>query len=86
MSQLNKLKQSVTQVAETAKKTGSSLSQFEKQLNQQSQQVQTTIGGSSQGKDREVMQALQKASKAVKDATGALQNAARVAEKYAQSL
>ena len=86
MSQLNQLKQSVNGVADAAKKTGSALAQYDKQFSQQSQRVQSLIGGAAQGKDREVVAALQTASRAVKEATSALQNAARIAQQYAQSL
>ena len=86
MSALGQLKQSVGGVADTATKTGSQLAQFEKQFNQQRQQVQQLIGGSTQGKDREMERALQAASKAVKEATAALQTTAKVARQYAQSL
>ncbi len=85
-SQLNQLKQSMRNMADTAMKTGSSVAQYEKQFNKQRQEVQNLIGGSSQGKDREIQQALARASKAVKDATSALQEAAKAAQKYAQSI
>lgn len=86
MSQLGQLKQSVGGVADTATKTAAQLAHFEKQFDTQRQQVQQLLGGSSQGKDREVQRALQSASKAVKEATAALQSAAKVARQYAQSL
>ena len=86
MSELAKLKQSLTQVANTARKTGTSLGQYDKELNKQSQTVKALIGGGAQRKDREIIQALQSASKAVKDANTALQNAAKVAQQYAASL
>lgn len=86
MSQLQQLKQTISGLAEASKKTGASLAQFDRQFSQQTQQVQQTIGGSAQRKDAEVVNALQQASKAVKQATEALQNAAKISSQYSQSL
>lgn len=86
MSELAKLKQQIDAIAGSAKKTGSQLGQFDKSFSQQASQVQQTIGGSAQRKDAEVVAAVQHASKAVKQAVAALQNAASVAQRYGQSL
>lgn len=86
MSQLAQLKQTVHQIAEGSKKVAGSLGQFDQQFSQQINTVQQAIGGSAQGKDKEVVAATQEASKAVKSATAALQNAARIAQQYSQSL
>jgi gas vesicle protein len=83
---LNRLKQTISGLSESAKSTGASLAQFDRQFSQQTQQVQQTIGGSAQRKDAEVMSALQEAAKSVKQASAALQNAARIAGQYGQSL
>ena len=86
MSQLQQLKQTISGLADGAKKTGSNLAGFDKTFSQHTQAVQQAIGGSSQRKDQEVVSALQEASKAVKQAVGALQNAAKIASSYGQSL
>lgn len=86
MSALTQLKQTINGLAEASKRTANGLGQFDQQFNQQMQGVQQAIGGSSQSKDREVVAALHQASKAVKEATQALQQAARVAGQYGQSL
>jgi gas vesicle protein len=86
VSQLQQLKSTINSIAEGAKKTGSSLASFDKQFSQQAQAVEQAIGGSTQGKDKQVVQAIQQASKAVKQAAEALQNAAKIASSYGQSL
>lgn len=86
MSSLSQLKQTINGLADASKRTASGLAQFDQQFNQQMQGVQQAIGGSAQNKDKEVVTALQQASKAVKAATQALQQASRVASQYGQSL
>lgn len=86
MSQLQQLKEAIGGVAKSATDAGQSLAQFDKQFNRQAQTVQQVIGGSSQGKDRQVVDAIQQASRAVKQATAALQNAGRIAQQYGQSI
>ena len=86
MSQLKQLKESINSLAKGATDAGNSLGQFEQQFNKQAQAVQQVIGGSAQGKDRQVLEAIQQASRAVKEATAALQNAGRIAQQYGQSI
>ena len=86
MSQLVQLKGQIESIAQQAKSTGGQLSAFESKFSQSSSQVQATIGGSAQGKDREVVQAIQDAQTKVKAAVEALNQAARVAAAYGQSL
>lgn len=86
MSQLTQLKQTVHQISEGSKKVAGSLGQFDSQFSQQINSIQQAIGGSTQGKDKEFVAATQEASKAVKAASAALQNAARIAQQYSQSL
>ena len=86
MSDLQKLKTSLDAIAASAKQTGGSLGQFKTKFSAQVGQVQSAIGGSSQRKDQEVIQALQAASKQVDAAVSALEQAAKVAAGYGKSL
>lgn len=86
MSDLQRLKQTVNGLAQSAKQTGQTLSSYNNQLKRYNQQVQSAIAGSSQRKDQEIMQAIAGAQKAVAAATSALQNAATIAQRYSQSL
>jgi flavin-binding protein dodecin len=86
MSQLSQLKQAVNGCASSATKASSNLASFGKEFGKQTQQVQQLIGGSAQGKDKQVVAAIQRAEKAVKDAAAQLQNAAKIAQQYGQSL
>jgi len=86
MSELSQLKQTINGLADSARKTGANLASFDRQFGQQTQRVQAAIGGSAQRKDQEVVAALQQASRAVKQATAALANAAKIASNYGHSL
>ena len=86
MSQLQQLKQTVNGLADAAKKAGGNLAQFDKTFSQQSSAVQQAIGGSTNGADKRVLQSLQDAQKKVKEASAALQNAAKIAGEYGKSL
>lgn len=86
VSQLSQLKQQIIALSESAEKTSAGLQNFGSNFNSQIQTVSATIGGSSQGKDREVIQSLQQAAKAVQEATQALGIAARTAKSYGSSL
>ncbi len=86
MSELQKLKGTIESIASSAKQTGGNLGQFKSKFSAQVGQVQSAIGGSSQRKDQEVMQALQAASKQVDAAVAALEQAAKIASGYGKSL
>lgn len=86
MSTVTQLKQSLSSLSEASKRTANALAQFDQQFNQQSQSVQNIMQGSSQSKDKEVLAALQQASRAVKTAAEDLNRAARVTGQYGQSL
>ncbi|HOF64683.1 MAG TPA: hypothetical protein PLL54_10295 [Dermatophilaceae bacterium] len=86
MSQVLRLKQTLNGLAQSAKQTGHTLGAFDGQLKRYNQEVQQAISGSSQRKDQEIMQAIAAAQKAVSAATSALQNAAQIAQRYAQSI
>lgn len=86
MSQLDQLKGQIESIAQQAKSTSGQLSAFKSKFSQTASQVQNTIGGSAQGKDKEVVQAIQDAQHKVDAAAEALAQAARVATSYGQSL
>lgn len=85
-SQLQQLKTVINQVAQEANKSAANLAQTQRQFQKHSQQVQKIIGGSTQGKDKQVMQAIASASKAVQQAAQELQRASKTAQSYANSL
>lgn len=86
MSQLSQLKSQIEFIAQQAKAIGGQLAAFKSKFAQSASQVQGTIGGSAQSKDKEVVQAIQEAQAKVDAATEALNHAARVASAYGQSL
>ncbi|WP_006245066.1 hypothetical protein [Mycolicibacterium tusciae] len=86
MSELQKLKGTLEQIASSAKQTGGSLGQFKSKFSSQQGQVRQAIGGSAQRKDQEVLQSLDAAAKQVDAAVRALENAAKVATNYGRSL
>lgn len=86
MSQLSQLKGEIESIAQQAKATAGQLAAFKSKFSQSASQVQSTIGGSAQSKDKEVVQAIQEAQAKVDAAAEALQQAARVASSYGQSL
>lgn len=86
MSQLQQLKQTVNGLADAAKKAGGNLTQLDRTFSQQSSAVQQAIGGSTNGADKRVLQAIQDAQRKVKEASAAMQNAARIASDYGRSL
>jgi uncharacterized protein YukE len=86
MSELQKLKGTLEQIANSAKQTGGSLGQFKSKFTSHQGQVRQAIGGSSQRKDQEVLQSLDAAAKQVDAAVRALENAAKVASNYGRGL
>jgi len=86
MSQLSQLKGQIESIAQQAKSTSGQLSAFKSKFSQAASQVQSTIGGSAQNKDKEVVQAIQEAQDKVTAAVEALNQAARIATNYGQSL
>ena len=86
MSELRKLKTQIDGIGKSARQAGSSLNQFTQQFSRQIAEVQSTIGGSAQRKDVEVISSFNQASERVRAATAALQHAANVAQRYGSSL
>ncbi|MBM9837363.1 hypothetical protein JO861_12440 [Rhodococcus hoagii] len=86
MSEIQKLKGTLDSIASASKQTGGSLGQFKSKFSAHMGQVRAAIGGSSQRKDQEVIQALEVASKQVDAAVQALESAARITSSYGRSL
>lgn len=86
MSELSQLKSKIDAIAQQAKSTGVHLGSFSSRFGQASAEVSSTIGGSTQRKDQEVVAAIDEARSKVDAAVQALQTAARVAQSYGQSL
>lgn len=86
MSELQQLKQTINGISQSTKQIAGELGAFDRKFQVQRGRVQAAISGSSQRKDREVLDALAKAARDAKQAAAALQNAARVAAQYGASL
>lgn len=85
-SDLQKLSQTVMGISQATKKTSANLEAFDTQFTKHVTSVKQAIEGSTQRKDQEVIDALEAARKAVKNATSALENASKVSSNYAKSL
>ena len=86
MSQLQQLKQQINGLGRAARRTGQELSQLDSAFAQQSAQVQATIGGSAQSKDRVMTASIQEAKTKVHAAVEALARLSQTANQYAASL
>lgn len=86
MSQLTNLKQTIEGIAQQAKSTAGALTAFKQKFSQSIAEVQQTIGGSTQRKDQEVITAITEAQQRVDSAAQALEEAAKIAKSYGQSL
>lgn len=86
MSQLQQLKQQINGLGQAARRTGQELAQFDSAFAQQSAQVQATIGGSAQSKDRVMTASIQEAKIKVHAAVEALARLSQTANQYAASL
>lgn len=86
MSQLSQLKQQVAAIGNDAKTTSQGLAGFKQKFSSSIAQVSALVGGSTQGVDKNIIQTLQAAEKAVDQAIRALQSAAQTANRYSQSL
>ena len=86
MSQVTNLKQALDSIAQQTKTTAGTLLAFRQKFQQSTQQVQSAISGSAQRKDQEVIQAIAQAQQRVDAAAQALEEAARIAKAYGESL
>lgn len=86
MSQLGQLKAQIDAVASQSKSMAGHLDGFRAQFSSSVSQVQSTIGGSAQGKDRQLIADITAAQRQVEQASAALQRAAASAQQYGASL
>lgn len=86
MSQLTNVKAQIAALAAQAKTLSGQLAQFKTQFGRTANQVQATIGGSAQGKDRELLQAVQAAQKQVEAAAAMMATVEQKARQYGASL
>ena len=85
-SEVQKLQQNVVRLADDAKKTAGQLTNFNTKFASAVNKVQATIGSTSTGTDKQMIETLQQAEKEVKEAVAALEQAAKTANDYAASL
>lgn len=86
MSQLQQLKQQIVALGASARQTGQSLAQFDQTFSRQAADIESTISGSSQGKDKQMISSIEDAKRKVHDATAALAKVTQVANQYSASL
>lgn len=85
-SQLTQLKSRIDALSQETRRTGASLTGFQNTFRSQVTAVEQAIGGSTQRKDKEVVNSLQDAARKVQEATAALERAAQISREYAASL
>lgn len=85
-SQVQQLKRSLSAFSRTTDNASQTLMQQSREYDRAAQQVLALIGGSATGKDREVANAIQAASRAVQQAGQALSQASRTARDYGSSI
>lgn len=86
MSQLSQLKSQLHAVASEAARTSGEIAAFESKFTKSINQVESLIGGTATSADKQIIETLNGASKAVKAAAAALEGAARSARGYADSI
>ena len=80
------LKQQITDIGRSARRTAQGLAQFDRSFSQQAAQVEAVIGGSAQNKDREMVAAIEDAKRKVHAAAASLARVTRTADQYSASL
>jgi hypothetical protein len=85
-SQVQQLKHALAAFGRTTDAAAQTLMQQSREYDRAAQQVLALIGGSATGKDREVANAIQSASRAVAQAGQALSQASRTAQNYGSSI
>jgi uncharacterized protein YjbJ (UPF0337 family) len=86
MSDVQRLKSQLEQIGSEAKTTAGNLSSFKQKFSQASGEVQSAIGGTATGTDKQILETLQAAQKQVDAAVAALEGAASAASSYARSI
>lgn len=82
MSSITNIKQQVTQIGNQATQTAGQLSQLASNLEKNVAAVNSAIGGTASGEDKDMINSFLQASKAVKDASAALQAASATAKEW----
>jgi hypothetical protein len=83
VSDVERLKEQLHQVALEAKQAAGGLAAFRLKFGQHSEQVQSLIAGTATGVDREIVEVLDAASKAVDEAAQELEGASESCRRYA---
>ena len=83
MSSISQIKQQVNQIGQQASTTAGQLSAMATNLEKNVAAVTGAIGGTASGEDKTMIASFQTASKAVKEAAGALQAASTAAKGWA---
>ncbi|WP_238007391.1 hypothetical protein KZZ52_02035 [Dactylosporangium sp. AC04546] len=86
MSDLRQLKGRLDQISRDAQSAAGNLSGFSSRFSRQIGEVESSIGGSATGTDKDMIATLQGAEKQVAQAVAALQRVAQVASRYGASL
>lgn len=82
-STISQIKQQVNQIGQQATSTAGQLNQLASNLDKNVAAVNSAIGGTSSGEDKKMVASFQQASKAVKVAVKALQEAGKSAKDWA---
>ena len=83
MSDVQRLKQQLQQLADEAKQAGGSLAGFGNRFTQHSSQVEGLISGTSTGMDKEIATMLERARKSVEETVDQLQSVSERLARYA---
>ncbi|MFC7623638.1 hypothetical protein [Microlunatus sp. GCM10028923] len=86
MSDLEQLKQALYQVASSAQQTAGGLGDFKQNFSQHSAQIESLISGTSTGADRQLVELLDGATKAIEAAAQALDAASSGCTSYADQI
>ncbi|GAA2328847.1 hypothetical protein [Dactylosporangium salmoneum] len=86
MSDVRQLKGRLDQISRDAKSTASNLAGFSGRLGRQIGEIESSIGGTATGTDKDMIGTLQAAEKQLAQAITALQRVAQVAGRYGASL
>jgi hypothetical protein len=86
MSDLNQLRARLDQIGREASGTANSLATFGSRFGRQVGEIESTIGGTATGVDKNMIATLQAAERQLSQAVAALQQVAVAASRYATAL
>jgi hypothetical protein len=86
MSKVTQLKSELQSVAQEARQTAGNIEAFDAKFSKAISEVQGLIGGTATKADKQIMEVLTSASKAVKAAAESLRAAAKTAQDYGNSI